>query len=180
MRRLAGACRAGMRARMCGVAGVRGSLARDGGGMLCACAVWEACVACWRVDGGGVVGWACVALVHGGACWKRRRPDLKNLGGQTPYASPCATSDAQCLGRGVAGVRGSLARDGRGMRVRMCGVAGVRSLLARGWRGCGSACVCRVGAWRHMLATAGARSQESRRANAVRLTLRHERRPAPH
>ena len=40
---------------------------------------------------------------------------------------------------------------------------------------CGSACVCRVGAWRHKLATAGARSQESRRANAVRLTLRQGR-----
>ena len=87
-------------------------------------------------------------------------------------------------------MRGLLARDGGGMSCALHGAAGGRSLLARDgegrracavWQACVArwrvdgvgvaVCVCRVGAWRHMLATAAARSQESRRANAVRLTL---------
>ena len=69
----------------------------------------------------------------------------------------CATSDAQ-------------RRIRSGMRVRLAGA----------WMAGVCVSVCRVGAWRHMLETAAARSQQSRRANAVRPILRHGRRPAPH
>ncbi len=103
---------------------------------------------------------ACVVLVHGGTCWKRRVPDLKSLGGQTPCASSCARGGAQ----------------------RRLGSGRMSVACAARWRVDGGGwcvCVCRVGAWRHMLEAAEARSQESRQANAVRPILRHGRRPAP-
>lgn len=86
--------------------------------------------------------------------------------------TPSAALEAVCVR--MCGVAACVARWRvmAGVCVRLRGVAGVRGLLARGWRRCGSVRVCRVGAWRHMLETAGVRSQESRRANAVRPILR--------
>ena len=51
-------------------AGVRGLLAREGRGYACACAVWQACVARWRVKAG-----VCVRMSGVAACGTRWRVD---------------------------------------------------------------------------------------------------------